>query len=167
MPLGEVLYESGDKLCYAYFPTTCIVLLLYIMENGASTEVAVVGNEGMIGVAIFMNGGTMPNQAVIVSGGFAYRLQVQLLIKEFDRLAGNELLMTQELSANLLGVRREGITEAASRLQRAGYIDYHRAHITVLNRSGLEARIFCECYQVVKAESDRLLSPPWYAPLIS
>jgi hypothetical protein len=105
---------------YPYFPTTFIVTLLYIMENGASTEVAVIGNEGMIGVALFMNGGTMPNRAIIVNGGYAYRLRIQLLMKEFDRLAGNELIMTQELIANMLGVRREGITEAASKLQRAG-----------------------------------------------
>lgn len=206
MPLGDVLYESGDKLRYAYFPTTCIVSKLYVTENGASTEIAVVGNDGIIGAALFMGGGTMPNRAVVQSAGYAYRLRGHLLIKEFerfggrrsgalhhlllryiqalitqmaqtavcnrhhsvdqqlcrwlllslDRLASNELIMTQELIANMLGVRREGVTEAAGNLQRAGLIDYSRGHITVLDRPGLEARV-CECYQVVKTESNRLL----------
>ena len=206
MPLGEVLYESGDELHYVYFPTTCIVSKLYVMENGASTEIAVVGNEGIIGVALFMGGGTMPNRAVVQSAGYAYRLRGHLLMQEFDRsggrrsgalhhlllrytqalitqmaqtavcnrhhsvdqqlcrwlllsldrLSSNELTMTQELIANMLGVRREGVTEAAGKLQQAGLIDYSRGHITVLDRPGLEARV-CECYQVVKTEFDRLL----------
>jgi len=206
MPLGEVLYESGDKLRYVYFPTTCIVSMLYVILNGASAEIAVVGNEGIIGVALFMGGATMPNRAVVLSPGHAYRLRGHLLMQEFDRFGGrrngklhdlllrytqalitqmaqtavcnrhhsvdqqlcrwllmcldrlpsNELTMTQELIAHMLGVRREGVTEAAGKLQRAGLIDYRRGHITVLDRPGLEARV-CECYQVVKTESDRLL----------
>jgi CRP-like cAMP-binding protein len=201
MPLGDVLYESGDELRHAYFPTTCIVSLLYVMENGASAEIAVVGNEGIIGVALFMGGGTMPNRAVVQSSGHAYRLRAPLLLQEsqrngpllrlllrytqalitqmsqtavcnrhhsvdqqlcrwlllsLDRLSGKELTMTQELIANMLGVRREGVTEAAGKLQRAGLIHYSRGHITVLDRPGLEARV-CECYQVVKTEFDRLL----------
>lgn len=208
MPLGDVLYESGDELCHVYFPTTCIVSMLYVMENGASAEIAVVGNEGIIGVALFMGGGTMPNRAVVQSAGYAYRLPKQLFRQEFnrsggrrsgvlhhlllrytqalitqtaqtavcnrhhsvdqqlcrwlllslDRLPSNELTMTQELIANMLGVRREGVTEAAGKLQQAGLIHYRRGHITVLDRPGLEARV-CECYQVVKRESDRLLPP--------
>jgi CRP-like cAMP-binding protein len=206
MPLGKVLYESGDELHHAYFPTTCIVSKLYVMENGASAEIAVIGNDGIIGVSLFMGGGTMPNRAVVQSEGYAYRLRAHLLIQQFDRsggrrsgalhhlllrytqalitqmsqtaacnrhhsvdqqlcrwlllsldrLATNELIMTQELIANMLGVRREGVTEAAGKLQKAGLIDYHRGHITVLDRPGLEARV-CECYQVVKTEFDRLL----------
>ncbi|MGR8941815.1 MAG: Crp/Fnr family transcriptional regulator [Gammaproteobacteria bacterium] len=206
MPLGHVLYESGDELLYAYFPTTCIISLLYVMANGASAEIAMVGNEGIIGVALFMGGRTMPNRAIVQSAGYAYRLRGYLLLQEFDRsggrrngalhhlllrytqalitqmaqttvcnrhhsvdqqlcrwlllsldrLSANELTMTQELIANMLGVRREGVTEAAGKLQRAGLIEYHRGHITVLDRPGLEARV-CECYQVVKTESDRLL----------
>ena len=201
MPLGEVLYESGGKLRHAYFPTTCIISLLYVMENGASAEFAVVGNEGMIGVALFMGGGTMPNRAVVQSAGYAYRLRGPLVKQEtnrngpllslllrytqalitqmaqtavcnrhhsvdqqlcrwllisLDRLPGNQLNMTQELIANMLGVRREGITEAAGKLQHAGLIHYSRGRITVLDRPGLEARV-CECYQVVKTEFDRLL----------
>lgn len=206
MPLGEVIYESGDELHYAYFPTTCIVSLLYVMENGASAEIAVVGNDGIIGVALFMGGGTMPNRAVVQSAGYAYRLRAPQLMLEFDRFGGrrygtlhnlllrytqalitqmaqtavcnrhhsvdqqlcrwlllsidrltsNELTMTQELIANMLGVRREGVTEAAGKLQQAGLIDYSRGHITVLDRPGLEARV-CECYQVVRTEFDRLL----------
>jgi CRP-like cAMP-binding protein len=201
MPLGEVLYESGGILRHAYFPTTCIVSLLYVMENGASAEIAVVGNEGVIGVALFMGGGSMPNRAVVQSAGYAYRLRRSVLHQEtrqngpllrllllytqalitqmaqttacnrhhsvdqqlcrwlllsLDRLASNELIMTQELIANMLGVRREGVTEAAGKLQREGLIDYRRGHITVLDRPGLEARS-CECYQVVKTEFDRLL----------
>lgn len=207
MSLGDVLYESGGELSYAYFPSTCIVSLLYTMENGASAEIAVIGNDGMIGVALFMGGGTMPNRAVVQSAGYAYRLRAHVLMQQFDRFGGrrsgilhhmllrytqslitqmtqtaacnrhhsvdqqlcrwlllsldrltsNELIMTQELIANMLGVRREGVTEAAGKLQKAGLIDYQRGHIRVLDRPGLESRV-CECYQVVKTESDRLLA---------
>ncbi|MEQ1531895.1 MAG: Crp/Fnr family transcriptional regulator [Methylococcales bacterium] len=203
MPLGNVLYESGEKLRYAYFPITCIVSLLYVTENGASAEIAVVGNEGIVGIALFMGGQTMPNRAVVQSAGYAYRIKEFPLIQEFeqqngvllhlllrytqvlitqmaqtavcnrhhsvdqqlarwlllslDRLSSNELVMTHELIANMLGVRREGVTEAAGKLQKTGIINYQRGHITVLNRPTLEARA-CECYQVVKAESDRLFS---------
>jgi CRP-like cAMP-binding protein len=201
MPLGHILYESGDKLHYVYFPTTCIISMLYIMENGASAEIAVVGNEGIIGIALFMGGETMPNRAAVQSAGCAYQLRGDQLIKEFnqhgmlhhlllrytqalitqmgqtavcnrhhtvdqqlcrwlllslDRLPSSKLTMTQELIANMLGVRREGVTEAAGKLQKAGLINYRRGQITVLDRPGLEARV-CECYQVVKAEFDRLL----------
>jgi CRP-like cAMP-binding protein len=206
MPLGNVIYESGDELRYAYFPTDCIISLLYVMENGASAEIAVVGNEGIVGVALFMGGRTMPNRALVQSAGHAYRLRAQQLMLEFgrsggrrkgvlhqlllrytqalitqmaqtavcnrhhsvdqqlcrwlllslDRLSTDQLTMTQELIANMLGVRREGVTEAAGKLQRAGLIDYRRGHIAVLDRPGLEARV-CECYQVVKTEFDRLL----------
>lgn len=204
MPLGEVIYEPGGELRYVYFPLTCIVSLLYVMENGASAEIAVIGNDGMIGVALFMGGGSMPNRAVVQSAGLAYRLRGQLMMQEFnqfgallqlllrytqalitqmaqtavcnrhhsvdqqlcrwlllslDRLPTNELSMTQELIANMLGVRREGVTEAAGKLQQAGLIHYSRGRITILDRAGLEARV-CECYQVVKAESDRLSPPP-------
>ncbi len=209
MPLGKVIYESGDELRYAYFPTTCIVSLLYVMENGASAEIAVVGNDGIIGVALFMGGGTMPNRAIVRSAGNAYRLKGHLLLQEFDRsggrrngalhhlllrytqalitqmsqtavcnrhhsvdqqlcrflllsldrLPGKELILTQELMANMLGVRREGVTEAAGKLQQAGLIAYSRGRITVLDRPGLETRV-CECYQVVKTEFNRLLPPP-------
>ena len=201
MPLGEVLYESGGKLNYVYFPTTCIISLLYVMENGASAEIAVVGNEGIVGIALFMGGGTMPNRAVVQSEGHAYRLRAAAMQQEFvlygalmrlllrytqalitqmaqtavcnrhhtvdqqlcrwlllsiDRLDSDELVMTQELIANMLGVRREGVTEAAGKLQQAGLIEYRRGHIKVLDRPGLEKRV-CECYQVVKTEFDRLL----------
>jgi len=201
MPLGTVLYESGVALRHAYFPTTCIVSLLYVMEDGASAEIAVVGNEGVVGVALFMGGGSMPNRAVVQSAGHAYRLRGPVIQQEFDRygvlfrlllrytqalitqmaqtavcnrhhsvdqqlcrwlllsldrLASDDLVMTQELIANMLGVRREGVTEAAGKLQHAGLIEYRRGHIKVLDRPGLEARV-CECYQVVKAEFDRLL----------
>lgn len=201
MPLGKVIYESGSELCHVYFPTTAIVSLLDVMLNGASDEIAAVGNEGIIGVALFMGGETMPNRVVVQSAGHAYRLKGQILKQEFnrsaelqhlllrytqalltqiaqtavcnrhhslaqqlcrwlllnlDRLSSNELVMTQELIANMLGVRRESITEAAGTLQRAGLIEYHRGHITVLDRAGLEARA-CECYAVVKKELDRLL----------
>ncbi len=201
MPLGEVLYESGNELRHVYFPTTAIISLLYVMLDGASAEIAVVGNEGVIGVALFMGGETMPNRAVVQSAGHAYRLKGQLLKQEFnrsgelqhlllrytqalltqmaqtavcnrhhsldqqlcrwlllslDRLPTNELSMTQELIANMLGVRREGVTEAAGNLQKTGLITYRRGHITVLDRAGLEARA-CECYAVVKKEFDRLL----------
>ena len=201
MPLGEVLYESGGELRYAYFPTDCIVSLLYVIENGASAEIAVVGNEGIIGIALFMGGGTMPNRAVVQSAGYAYRLRATMLrqainqngsllrlllrytqalitqmaqtavcnrhhsvdqqlcrwlLLSLDRLTSNELIMTQELIAHNLGVRREGVTEAAKKLQEAGLIDYRRGHITVLDRPGLETRV-CECYHVVKKEFARLL----------
>jgi CRP-like cAMP-binding protein len=201
MPLGEVLYESGGELRYVYFPCTCIVSLLYVMENGASAEIAIIGNEGIVGIALFMGGGTMPNRAVVQSAGYAYRLKGALIKKEFiqngalmrlllrytqalitqmaqtavcnrhhsidqqlcrwlllslDRLTSNKLTMTQELIANMLGVRREGVTEAAGKLQQAGLIHYSRGQITVLDRTGLENRV-CECYQVVKTETDRLL----------
>jgi len=201
MGLGEVLYESGGLLKHVYFPTTSIVSLLYVMEDGASAEIAVVGNEGILGVSLFMGGETTPSRAVVQSAGYAYRLRADLLKMEFnradalmrlllrytqalitqmaqtavcnrhhsveqqlcrwlllslDRLPGNELSMTQELIANMLGVRREGVTEAAGKLQRAGLINYTRGHIKVLNRPGLEMRS-CECYRVVKTEFDRLL----------
>jgi CRP-like cAMP-binding protein len=201
MPLGHVLYESGAQMHHVYFPTSAIVSLLYVMEDGASAEIGVVGNEGIIGVALFMGGETMPNRAVVQSAGQAYRLPGQVLKQEFnrsgelqhlllrytqalltqmaqtavcnrhhsldqqlcrwlllslDRLPANELVMTQELIANMLGVRREGVTEAAGKLQVAGLIEYRRGHITVLDRPGLETRA-CECYAVVKKESDRLL----------
>ncbi|WP_372600213.1 Crp/Fnr family transcriptional regulator [Amphritea sp.] len=201
MPLGTVLYESGSELRHVYFPTTAIVSLLYVMLNGASAEIGVVGNEGVLGVALFMGGETMPNRAVVQSAGQAYRLKGQLLKQEFsragelqhlllrytqalltqmaqtavcnrhhsldqqlcrwlllsfERLPSRELVMTQELIGNMLGVRREGVTEAASNLQKAGLIRYKRGHITLLDRAGLEARA-CECYQVVKQEFDRLL----------
>ncbi len=201
LPLGKALYESGDRMSHVYFPTTAIVSLLFVMENGASAEIAVVGNEGIVGVAVFMGGETMPNRAVVQSAGHAYRLNGQLLRQEFnrpgslqhlllryilallaqmaqtavcnrhhsvdqqlcrwllfslDRLPSNELSMTQELIANMLGVRREGVTEAAGQLQRAGLIHYSRGRITVLDRPGLEARV-CECYEVVRKEFRRLL----------
>ncbi len=201
MKLGEVIYESGGELHYAYFPTNCIVSMLYVMENGASAEIAVVGNEGLIGLALFMGGRTMPNRAVVQSAGYAYRLRGSLMQQEtnrngsllrlllrytqalitqmaqtavcnrhhtvdqqlcrwlllsLDRLDSNKLSMTQELIANMLGVRREGVTEAAGKLQQAGLIEYGRGRIKVLDRPGLETRV-CECYQVVKRETDRLL----------
>ncbi len=201
MPLGEPLYESGDPLKHVYFPTTAIVSLLYVMENGASAEIAVVGNEGIVGIALFMGGETMTNRAVVQSEGHAYRLQGTHLKQEFnrggalqhlllrytlamltqmaqtavcnrhhtvdqqlcrwlllslDRLPSNELSMTQELIANMLGVRREGVTEAAGKLQSAGLIHYSRGRITVVDRPGLEARV-CECYDVVRQEFLRLL----------
>lgn len=201
MPLGEVLYESGSPLRYVYFPTTAIVSLLYVMEDGASAEIAVVGKEGILGIALFMGGETTPSRAIVQSAGFVFRLKSQLLKDEFnragpmmhlllrytqalitqmaqtavcnrhhsvnqqlcrwllmslDRLPSNKLMMTQELIANMLGVRREGVTEAAGKLQSAGLILYSRGHITVLDRPGLEAEA-CECYQVVKKEFDRLL----------
>jgi CRP-like cAMP-binding protein len=201
MGLGEVLYEPGARLRHVYFPTTSIVSLLYVMEDGASAEIAVVGNEGMLGISLFMGGETTPSHAVVQSAGYGVRLKAQLLKEEFarfgpmmhlllrytqalitqmaqtavcnrhhsvdqqlcrwlllslDRLATNELSMTQELIANMLGVRREGVTEAAGKLQEAGLIIYRRGRITVLDRPGLEARS-CECYRVVKTEFDRLL----------
>jgi CRP-like cAMP-binding protein len=201
MKLGDVLYESGSHMRNVYFPTTAIVSLLYTLANGSSAEIAVVGNEGIIGVSLFMGGETTTNRAVVQSAGVAFRLPSQILKDEFtragpmqhlllrylqalitqmtqtavcnrhhsvdqqlcrwlllslDRLPSNELKMTQELIANMLGVRREGVTEAAGQLQHAGLIRYSRGHITVIDRAGLEARC-CECYQVVKTESDRLL----------
>lgn len=201
LKLGEVLYESGDQMRHAYFPTTAIVSLLYVLENGSSAEIAVVGNEGILGIALFMGGHTTPSRAVVQSKGNAYRLKANLLLEEFnrggpshnlllrytqalitqmtqtavcyrhhsveqqlcrwlllslDRLQGNALDMTQELIANMLGVRREGVTEAAGRLQRDGLIQYSRGHIEILDRERLEGRV-CECYQVVKTEFERLL----------
>ena len=201
MVLGDVLYESGSQQAHVYFPTNSIVSLLYVMEDGSSAEIAVVGNEGIIGVSLFMGGETTPSRAVVQSAGYAYRLKGQLLKREFsrsvelqqlllrytqalltqmaqtavcnrhhtvdqqlcrwlllslDRLASNELTMTQELIANMLGVRREGVTEAAGKLQEIGLINYSRGRITVVNRPGLEAKA-CECYRVVKREFDRLL----------
>ena len=202
MPIGEVLYESGGRLNYVYFPTTSIVSLLYVLENGASAEIAIVGNEGILGISIFMGGETTPSRAVVQSAGFGYRLKAQLLKREFnragpvlrlllrytqtlitqmaqtavcnrhhtveqqlcrwlllslDRLPSDSLNMTQDLIANMLGVRREGVTEAAGNLQRMGLIKYSRGHIKVLNRPGLELAV-CECYSVVKHEFDRLMS---------
>ena len=201
MGLGDVIYESGSQLRYVYFPTTCIISLLYVMEDGASAEIAIVGNEGILGISLFMGGDTTPSRAVVQSAGHGFRLKAELLKNEFgrfgptmhlllrytqalitqmsqtavcnrhhsvdqqlcrwlllslDRLPTNELSMTQELIANMLGVRREGVTEAAGKLQDAGLIRYRRGTITVLDRPGLEARS-CECYQVVKTEFDRLL----------
>jgi CRP-like cAMP-binding protein len=201
LPLGKVLYESGGQMSHVYFPTTSIVSLLYVMESGASAEIAVVGYEGLVGVSLFMGGGSTPSRAVVQSAGQGYRLAASTLKTEFehagpvmhlllrytqalitqmaqtaacnrhhsldqqlcrwlllslDRLNCDELVMTQELIANMLGVRREGVTESALKLQRAGLITYARGHITVLDRSGLEERT-CECYAVVKKEYDRLL----------
>ena len=206
MPLGEMLYEPGGQLQHAYFPTTAIVSLHYVMESGASAESAGVGNEGVVGVSLFMGGETTPSSAVIQTAGHAYRLAGLFLKEEFnrsglmqrlllrytqalltqmsqtaacnrhhsveqqlcrwllltlDRLPSNELIMTQELVASMLGVRREGITEAAGQLQRAGFLSYRRGHIAVLDRSGLESRA-CECYAVVKKEVSRLLSDVRY-----
>jgi len=202
MPLGEVLYEPGEQLQYAYFPTTSIVSLHYVMESGASAETAGVGNEGMVGIALFMGGDTTPSSAVVKTAGHGYRLERRVLKQEFDRaglfqrlllrytqalmtqmtqtaacnrhhsveqqlcrwllstldrVPSQELIITQELVASMLGVRREGITEAAGKLQLDGFIRYRRGHIAVLNRSGLESRA-CECYAVVRAELNRLLS---------
>jgi CRP-like cAMP-binding protein len=201
MPLGQVLYESGTTLSHVYFPTTSIVSLLYVMENGSSAEIAVVGNEGLVGISLFMGGGSTPSRAVVQSAGEGLRLDAKTLKTEFDqngpvlhlllrytqalitqmaqtavcnrhhsldqqlcrwlllsldRLQGDELVMTQELIANMLGVRREGVTEAALNLQRVGLIRYARGRISVLDRAALEKRT-CECYAVVKTEYDRLL----------
>ncbi len=201
MPLGQVLYESGNPQSHVYFPTTAIVSLLYVMESGASAEIAVVGNEGVVGISLFMGGESTPSRAVVQSAGQGYRLNGQAIKDEFgrsgpvihlllrytqalitqmsqtavcnrhhsldqqlcrwlllsmDRLRGNELVMTQELIANMLGVRREGVTEGALSLQKAGLIRYSRGHITVLDREGLEKRT-CECYEVVRREYARLL----------
>jgi CRP-like cAMP-binding protein len=204
MPLGTVLYESGSTLRHIYFPTDSIVSLLYVMADGASAEIAVVGNEGAIGVALFMGGETTTSRSIVQSAGFAYRLTGRRLKQEFnrhgqmlhlllrytqslitqmaqtavcnrhhtvdqqlcrwlllslDRLSSNQLSMTQELIANMLGVRREGVTDAAGKLQRLGVIEYTRGHIAVLDRSKLE-ELCCECYSVVKKETDRLLPQP-------
>jgi len=200
LPLGKVLYESGEPLSTVYFPTNSIVSLLYVMENGASAEISVVGNEGLVGIAVFMGGESTPSRAIVQSAGSAYALSSQRLRNEFngfsemrmmmlrytqalitqmaqtavcnrhhsidqqlcrwlllslDRLSGNRLVMTQELIANMLGVRREGVTEAAGKLQAKGVIEYHRGKITVLDRPKLE-KLACECYAVVKSETDRL-----------
>ncbi len=202
MKLGDVLYESGAKLKYVYFPTSAIISLHYLLENGGSSEIAGVGNEGVLGISLFMGGDSTPSRAIVQTGGFGYRLPAHLLLEEFnrngpvmrlmlrytqalltqmsqtavcnrhhtveqqlcrwllltlDRLGSNELTMTQELIANMLGVRREGVTEAAGRLQGYGFISYRRGHITVLDRKGLEQDV-CECYAVVKKEFARLLS---------
>jgi CRP-like cAMP-binding protein len=202
MPLGDVLYESGEKQHYLYFPTTSIVSLHYLLENGSSSEMAGVGHEGVLGVSLFMGGDTTPSRAVVQAGGHGYRVRAHILLEEFnraglvmrmllrytqalmtqtaqtavcnrhhsveqqlcrwllltlDRMPTNDLVMTQELIANMLGVRREGVTEAAGRLQGFGYISYRRGHIKVLDRVGLEADV-CECYAVVKKEFARLLS---------
>ena len=201
LPLGHVLYEPGKTLSHMYFPTTAIISLLYVMENGASAEIAVVGNDGLVAVSMFMGGGSTPSRAVVQSAGHGFRLKAEDMKKEFDRggavlhlllrytqalitqmsqtavcnrhhsldqqlcrwlllsldrLEGDELVMTQELIANMLGVRREGVTESATKLQTAGLIRYTRGRISVLDRPGLEKRT-CECYAVVKKEYDRLL----------
>ncbi|MCW5635881.1 MAG: Crp/Fnr family transcriptional regulator [Rubrivivax sp.] len=201
LPLGQVLYESGHTLEHVYFPTTAIVSLLYVLESGASAEIAVVGHEGVVGISLFMGGGTTPSRGVVQSAGEGFRLRAGTIMEEFnrsgpvmhlllrytqalitqmaqtavcnrhhsldqqlcrwlllslDRLQGDELVMTQELIANMLGVRREGVTEAALKLQKDGLIRYARGRISVLDRPGLEKRT-CECYAVVKKEYDRLL----------
>jgi CRP-like cAMP-binding protein len=200
LPLGKVLYESGTTLSHVYFPTTAIVSLLYVLEDGGSAEIAVVGNEGLVGISLFMGGETTPSRGVVQSAGGGFRVSSRVIKEEFnrapvqhlllrytqalitqmaqtavcnrhhsldqqlcrwlllslDRLEGNDLVMTQELIANMLGVRREGVTGAAGILQKAGLIRYARGRIRVLNRSGLEHRC-CECYEVVRKEYDRLL----------
>lgn len=201
LQFGDILYESGDLLQHVYFPLDCIVSLMYELENGASAEIAMVGNEGIVGVSLFMGGETTTSRAIAQSTGYAYKLKAQLLKNEFnragpvmrlllrytqalitqmsqtavcnrhhsidqqlcrwlllslDRLNSDELIMTQELIANMLGVRREGVADAAGKLQRAGIINYKRGHIQISNRPALENRA-CECYQVVKSEFDRLL----------
>ena len=206
MPLGEILYEPGEQLQHAYFPTTAVVSLHYVLESGASAETAGVGNEGVVGISLFMGGNTTPSSAVVQMAGHAYRLPGRILKQEFsraglmqrlllrytqalmtqmaqtaacnrhhsveqqlcrwllltlDRMPSNELVMTQELVASMLGVRREGITEAAGKLQHSGFIRYRRGHIAVLERIGLEVRA-CECYAVVKTELARLLSDVRY-----
>jgi len=202
MLLGDVLYESGGKLRHVYFPTTAIISIHYLLEDGGSSEIAGVGNEGVLGTSLFMGGETTPSHAVVQTGGHGYRLKAAILMEEFyragpvlrlllrytqalmtqmsqtavcnrhhsvekqlcrwllltlDRLPSNELTMTQELIANMLGVRREAVTEAAGKLQSRGFISYRRGHITVLDRAGLEGEV-CECYGVVKKEFARLLS---------
>jgi CRP-like cAMP-binding protein len=201
MPLGWAVYESGGQMHYLYFPTTSIVSLLYVMESGASAEIAVAGNEGLVGISLFMGGESTPSRAVVQSGGDGYRLKANALKREFstgghlqhlalrytqalitqmaqtavcnrhhsvdqqlcrwlllslDRMENSELVMTQELIANMLGVRREGVTEAAGKLQKDGVIQYSRGRISVLSRAKLEARV-CECYAVVRKEYERLL----------
>ena len=201
LPLGKVLYESGSKLSHIYFPTTSIVSILYVTKDGSSAEIAVVGNEGVVGIALFMGGGSTTSQAVVQSGGHGYRLKPSGVLEEFnrggpvlnlllrytqalitqtaqtavcnrhhtldqqlcrwlllslDRLRTNEIVMTQELIANMLGVRREGVTEAAGKLQAAGLIRYKRGRIHIVDRAGLERRT-CECYGVVRRENERLL----------
>ena len=201
LPLGKVLYEPGMKMSHVYFPSTAIVSLLYALENGSSAEIAIVGNEGIVGISIFMGGESTSSRAVVQSAGKGYRIKSSVILAEFnrsgpllhlllrytqalitqmsqtavcnrhhtldqqfcrwlllslDRLTSNELIMTQELIANMLGVRREGVTEAALKVQKAGFIKYARGHITILDRVGLEQRT-CECYQVVKDEYTRLL----------
>ncbi len=201
MLVGNVICESGAQMSHALFPTNAIVSLQYVMENGASAEIAGVGNEGLVGLPLFMGGDTTLVRSIVQTGGYGYRLRQAVLVEEFqragvmmrlllrytqalitqmsltaacnrrhsleqqlcrwllltlDRSSGNELIMTQELIAGMLGVRREGVTEAAGRLQRAGIINYRRGHITVLQRAGLRSRA-CECYEVVKKEVDRLL----------
>ena len=208
LPLGKVLYESGDSMRHVYFPTDSIISLLYVMENGSSGEISVVGNEGLVGIALFMGGESTLSRAVVQSAGYAYRLPGQRLKDEFnrhgdllvlmlrytqalitqmaqtavcnrhhsvdqqlcrwlllslDRLSGDHLVMTQELIANMLGVRREGVTEAAGKLQKLGVIEYRRGKIQVLDRAKLE-RLSCECYAVVKKETDRLL--PYIPPKV-
>ena len=202
LPLGNSLYESGARMTHVYFPTTAIVSLLYVLENGSSAEIAIVGNEGMLGISLFMGGETTPSRAVVQSAGYSYRLKAEVLKTEFnrsgpfmrlllrytqalitqmtqtavcnrhhtideqlcrwlllsiDRLSGDALIMTQELIANMLGVRREGVNEAAGRLQKLGLIRYSRGRIDVIDRPGLEQAV-CECYHVVKREFDRLLT---------
>jgi len=209
LPLGHVVCESGERPGHVYFPTESIISLLYVMEDGASAEIAVVGNEGMVGLAMFMGGETTPSRAVVQSGGHGYSLSAAILQREFlqggalqhlllrytqalitqmaqtavcnrhhsidqqlcrwlllsiDRLPTDELTMTQELIANMLGVRRSGVTEAALKLQAAGLIRYSHGHIAILDRAGLEKRV-CECYAVVKREFDRLLPPNGPCPL--
>lgn len=210
LPLGTVLYESGDTLRHAYFPTDCIISLLYVMEDGSSAEIAIVGNEGILGTALFMGGESTPSRAIVLSAGSAYRILGQKFKEEFgrhsemlllllrytqslitqmaqtaacnrhhpidqqlcrwillslDRLPSNNLAMTQELIANMLGVRRESVTEAAGALQKMGVITYHRGQITVLDRAKLEQKS-CECYAVVKKETDRLLPRKLREPLV-
>ena len=209
MPLGKVIYESGELLQHAYFPTSSVVSLQYVMESGSSAETAGVGNEGVVGVSLFMGGNTTPSSAVVVISGYAYRLERHRIQLEFeraeflqrlllrytqalmtqitqtavcnryhtleqqlcrwllltvDRLSSDDLVITQELIANMLGVRREGVTEAAGNLQRAGLISYRRGHIAMLDHTGLEKQV-CECYSVVKNEMARLLSDVQYRQL--
>ena len=201
MPLGWAVYEPGSQMGYVYFPTTSIISLLYVMENGASAEIAITGNEGLVGISLFMGGESTSSRAIVQSAGNGYRLKASVLKREFalggelqhlalrytqalitqmsqtavcnrhhaleqqlcrwlllslDRLTGNDLSMTQELISNMLGVRREGVTAAAGKLQKDGVIQYQRGHIKVLDRAKLEKRV-CECYEVVKKEIDRLL----------
>jgi CRP-like cAMP-binding protein len=210
LTLGQVIYESGELLGYIYFLTTAIISLLYLMENGASAEMSMAGNEGLAGIALYMGGNTVPHRAVVLSAGYALRLKAQVLQEEFarggmfqrlllrytqalmtqmaqtavcnrlhtveqqlcrllllsrDRLDADELIMTQETIANMLGVRREGVTHAARRLQEHGLISYARGHITIRNRCGLESAV-CECYQVVREEYDRLLDKEPILPIL-